>query len=305
MKRFLTFFLVLVAGVVTAGQPVAARADVLSTPVTQLAGSAAVIDDTAGPVDYGVAVPSTNDQLADFNIGDNRQGYGLANCWEKATEDEILLQNPGWFRNVYTAESGGTGLVQLYHIGSPLPPIRVAASNNTWWGDPNTAYDGANGNIVGGMLEKAMAFHISPTNSILDLDWNFPSVAMDAYGLTVDAALPRNVDAIGAAFDAGDVVVIDTGFLDTPGPDGIPARHSVYVSQYDPATERLLVSNPWGSGYAGYPKDVWVDNLWLSTYASVAQRGTFPGASPVAAPEPRYVFPVAAAGLLGRRKRAA
>lgn len=289
MKRFITIFFVLL-GVVAAGQPRAA--------------SAAVIDDTAGPVDYGAATPAQDTDLRHLTAGDLRQGYGVANCWLLSPLAAIVHQRADTLVQNYSITSSGLADVRLYTNGLPTDYL-VTTTINTWWGDPYTSYDDSNGCAAGNLIEKAYALKRSPSNTMADESWGIPAEAIDALGWR-SQQLPPTISAIISAFEDGAIVCLDTGYN---VPAGMVSNHSYSVWSVDAAAGTILLRSPWGDGYAGYNEYTTVTQQQLTAFNTGVWAGWPGGVNPhavVEVPEPRYAFAVgAAAALLGRRKRRA
>jgi hypothetical protein len=259
--------------------------------------SAAIINDLLGPSDYGATVMPTDYSIANAVPGNTRQGVLLNDCFIAATMASIEHQQPSYFARDYQIQSDGNVIVTLGGNGYLVTPLV-----NWFWGDATTGYDGANGNGADAIILKAYAAFRNPSNTMADLNFGFPSEPIAAFGLT-SVGIPDNVASITAAFNAGYIVEIDTGFV-TP-PNGV-AGHTYSVWGINP-DRTLLLRSPWGDGYdyRGISEFLNADDAWLETYADGAFGGKFGGAAPLGVPEPSSIALIAtiSVAMASRRYR--
>lgn len=278
MKRLIAIFLMLFVGV----------------------ARAAVVNDLAGPTDYGATVTPASYTLAGATVGDTRQGVLINDCFVEAVIGSILHQNPSALAKNYQVRSDGNVNVTFFDNGLPIT-YDVTPAVNWFWGDATTSLDDSNGNAATAIILKAYADFRSPSNTMADLNFGFPSEVMAALGLSA-GTIPSDVADIAKAFNAGDVVAVDTGFLTPPG--GVEDHsYSVWAINTDGT---IVLRSPWGDGYEGrgINEFLTVNNAWLSTYSDGVFAGLFGGAAPV--PEPYSIaFALPAVAMLMKRHRRA
>lgn len=266
-------------------------------PATPLAGGA-VIDDLAGPSDYGAATPAAKYDPATLTAGDLRQGY-TDDCYFVAAMEAIVLQRPAYFSHIFQIEPDGTADVTLVKNGVQTI-YRESPAINTWWGNPYTSYDDSNGNAAGDIILKAFARQRTAGGTMAGISWGLPGEGFADLGLTT-GNLPMTVASFAAAYRKGDGVVWDTGAF-------VPARmvpdHSYVMCGVDLAAMTVTLRSPWGDGYADYDEYVTLNDADLRAYGVIGQYGQFGGdAPPAPAPEPATItIATASIALIHRRK---
>ncbi len=263
---------------------------------------AAVINDLAGPSDYGPAATYGDYSLAGLTYGDTRQGEA-ADCWWWATIASIVNQRPDVLSRNYQVQTDGTVNVTFYRSGVPIT-YHVTSDINTRWGNPYVGYENANGNSASHIMQKAFANFRSPVNTMADTYYGFPIEAINAFGLT-GGTIPNKIASFAIAWAQGDIIEVDTGFNVL---SNTVADHSYSVWSVDAVHGTAVIRSPWGDGYQGWGYDTFitVDDAWLAVHSTGSYYGQFGGDAPPSIPEPASLALIVAPGvmlLMSRQRR--
>jgi hypothetical protein len=193
-------------------------------------------------------------------------------CWFLSTLADVALKDPAAIESMITNNGNGTfgvrffidGEAQYVTVNDELPVAKDGVSNNNNHSLLEFANGAAGKPIWAELVEKAFAqlnaepgaIHgqgqTSPLNGYHGIDGGYANNALSeitgqnsvTYGasqLVADAA------TIGAAFNAGEEVMLSVGNLPKGYQGDLHPDHVFEVVGYDAATFEFTIHNPWGS----------------------------------------------------------